>query len=157
MDPIEKAINKSGELFASGYCCAEAVLMAMAEAQGVQSELIPRIATGFCAGIARRGDICGALSGAIMGINLAFGRNSSHKPRDKDYAAVSELMKQFEQKFSTSDCRDLTGCDLTIPEGQKAFEVNNIKERCNLYCREATRMAMAQIEKIDAGLIGGSG
>ncbi|OFW59157.1 MAG: hypothetical protein A2W01_06855 [Candidatus Solincola sediminis] len=152
MDPIDGAVKRSAYLFSSGYCCAEAVLMAIADAQGIQSPLIPRIATGFCAGIARRGDVCGALSGAIMGINLVYGRNSPDDSRDKDYTAVSELMKQFEQEFSSTACGDLTGCDLTTPEGRESFEENNIKEQCNLYCREATRIAMEQIQ-----LIGDSG
>lgn len=142
MDSITEAARRSGVLFSSGYCCTEAVLMAMAEAQRVESELIPRIATGFCAGMARRGDICGAISGAIMGINLALGRDAWDDPRDKDYAAVFELMKRFEKEFSSTDCRDLTGCDLSTSEGREFFEANNIKEQCKLYCEEATRMAM---------------
>jgi C_GCAxxG_C_C family probable redox protein len=147
MDAIDAAAEKSGELFASGYCCAEAVLMVMAESQGIECELIPRIATGFCGGMARRGEICGALSGAIMGINLVLGRDTCDQLRDKDYGAVFELMKRFEDEFSSVACRDLTGCDLATPEGRQAFEVKNIKERCILYCREAARIAMTEIEK----------
>jgi C_GCAxxG_C_C family probable redox protein len=62
----EQASQRSIELFTSGYFCAESVLMAIAESQGIQSDLIPKIATGFCSGIARTGSICGAVCGAIM-------------------------------------------------------------------------------------------
>ena len=34
------------ELFDSGYYCAESVLLTVAEAYGIQSDLIPKIATG---------------------------------------------------------------------------------------------------------------
>jgi len=54
--------------FNMGYNCAESVLLAVSEANGATRQraqsLIPRIATGFGGGIARNGDVCGALVGA---------------------------------------------------------------------------------------------
>jgi len=38
--------NRSRQLFESGYYCAESVLLAVAESQGIKSDLIPKIATG---------------------------------------------------------------------------------------------------------------
>ena len=73
---IDKASQKSGELFESGFYCAESVLLAIAEATGIQSDFIPKIATGFCGGISRTCSVCGAATGAIMAINLFTGRNS---------------------------------------------------------------------------------
>jgi len=72
----EQATQRSLDLFRAGFFCAESVLLAIAERRGIQSDLIPRIATGFCSGISRTGGLCGAVSGAIMGINLVAGRNS---------------------------------------------------------------------------------
>ena len=72
----EQAPQRSLELFRSGYFCAESVLQAIAENQDIQSDLIPKIATGFCSGISRTGGMCGAVSGGIMGIGLVAGRNS---------------------------------------------------------------------------------
>ena len=70
----DQAPKRSRELFNSGFYCAESVLMAIAESRGIRSDLIPRIATGFCSGMARTGGQCGAVSGAMMGISLATGR-----------------------------------------------------------------------------------
>jgi len=67
---IEKIAQRSGELFDSGFWCAVRVLHAIAESKGIKSDLIPKIATGICAGISRTNNICGALSGAIMAILL---------------------------------------------------------------------------------------
>ena len=53
---IEQASKRSLELFKSGYFCAESVLLAIAENQGIQSDLIPRIASGFCGGISHTGN-----------------------------------------------------------------------------------------------------
>ena len=73
---VRKAAEDS---FASGLYCAESVVMAIADAEGVESELLPRVATGFGGGMARTGGACGALTGAIMGVGLALGRSSGDR------------------------------------------------------------------------------
>ncbi|MCK5542667.1 MAG: C_GCAxxG_C_C family protein [Desulfobacterales bacterium] len=53
----------------------------MPESKNIQSELISKIATGFCGGISRTCCcICGAQSGAIMAINLFYGRSLPDEP-----------------------------------------------------------------------------
>ena len=37
----------------SGLYCAEAVVSALARAQGIESGLVPKMATAFCSGMAR--------------------------------------------------------------------------------------------------------
>ena len=61
---IDEVSKKSGELFASGYCCSESVLTAVAESKGISSDLIPKVATGFCGGIAHTCNICGVSDSA---------------------------------------------------------------------------------------------
>ena len=56
-ETVDLAASKAEE----GWLCSEAVLQALAEALNVSSELIPRIATGFAAGIGRSGEVCGAV------------------------------------------------------------------------------------------------
>jgi hypothetical protein len=53
--------------------CAEGVVLALTRAQGIESDLLPKIATAFCSGLARTCDMCGALSGAVMGVALRLG------------------------------------------------------------------------------------
>ena len=45
--------SSSKSLFDAGYYCAEAVLLAVAKHNGIESPLIPAIATGFCSGLSR--------------------------------------------------------------------------------------------------------
>jgi hypothetical protein len=84
----EQTPQRSLELFSSGIFSAESVLLATAESQGIQSEFIPRIATGFCSGISRVGGMCGTVSGAIMGINLVAGRDSPAESIEVGYAFI---------------------------------------------------------------------
>jgi C_GCAxxG_C_C family probable redox protein len=144
---VDKTSRRSGELFKLGYRCAESVLLSVAESKNVQSELIPKIATGFCGGIARTGGICGAVSGAVMAINIFYGRNLPDEPVDKNYIPVQKLMEMFENKFGSVNCKELTGCDLRTEEGRKQFFSSNMIEQCKMYTEEATKMAMSIIEE----------
>lgn len=126
------------------------MLLSVTESQGIQSDLIPRIATGFCGGIARTSSICGAVSGAIMAVNLCYGRMEAGNSTEKNYAKVRELIGLFEAQFDTVNCRELTGCDLATREGQQLFKANNIIARCKHFSQEATRMALRIIRESDA-------
>ena len=78
--------ERSESLFQQGFCCAESVLQAIAESQGIKSDLIPKIATGLCGGIARTGGICGAVSGGVLGINLVPGRSQASQSPEANSA-----------------------------------------------------------------------
>ena len=93
---IEQASQRSVELFKSGYFCAESVLLAMAEHLDVHSDLIPRIATGFCSGISRTGGMCGVVSGAIMGLDLVAGRSSPSDSVETSYTLARKMIDLFE-------------------------------------------------------------
>lgn len=137
--------QRSLELFKSGFFCAESVLLAIAESQGIQSELIPRIATGFCSGVSRTGGMCGAVSGAIMGMNLVAGRNSPDESIELSYTLTQELISRFEAQYGSSNCRQLIGCDLATEAGQLYFMENHLMERCLQCAADATSMAVSLI------------
>ncbi len=144
----EQAPQRSLELFRSGFFCAESVLQALAESQGIQSDIIPRIATGFCSGIARTGGMCGAVSGGIMGMGLVAGRDSPAESLEPVYGLAQKLIRAFEEQFGSVNCRQLMGCDLATEEGQRYFMENNLMERCLQYAEGATRLAVALIEEV---------
>jgi len=138
------AEDKSIALFDSGYFCAESVLIALAEEMGIESEFLPALATGFCGGMARTSGTCGAITGAMLALNIAFGRKSHLDSAEENYWVVQELIERFTKKFSSTNCRDLTGCDLGSKAGQKLFIKNNCKE----LCREYTGFAAATASDI---------
>jgi C_GCAxxG_C_C family probable redox protein len=140
IDPsaIREAAERS---FSAGLYCAESVALALARAQGVDSENVARIATGFCSGIARTRGTCGALSGAVMGVGLALGRAEPGEPVQACYAATQRLVHQFEQEFGAKDCHRLLGCDLGTPAGQAEFREKGLGARCLKYTGRAAEMA----------------
>jgi C_GCAxxG_C_C family probable redox protein len=141
----EQAPQRSRDLFQSGFFCAERVLQAIAESQGIQSYLIPRIATGFCSGVSRTGGMCGALSGAIMGIGLVAGRNKPAESLEPAYAMVQKLIDRFEKQYGSINCRQLLGCDLATDAGQHYFMENQLIESCWQYAEAATSIALSLI------------
>ena len=120
--------------------------MAVAESQGIESDLLPKIATGFCSGLSRTGGPCGALTGAIMALNLLTGRSEPGASVDRNYALVNELIDQFEGKFGSTNCKQLTGVDLGTEEGQAKFREKNQISNCLDYAEEATRIVLTLAE-----------
>ncbi len=82
-----------------------------------------------------------------MAVGLFTGRNSPSESVLPAYDTVRELLKKFEARFGSTNCRDLTGCDLGTEEGQNYFVTNNIREQCKGYTEEATRIAMSLIKE----------
>ena len=124
-------------------------MLAVAEHEHIQNELIPRIATGFCAGLAYTGGNCGAVSGGIMAIGLSLGRNTSTDRKDPCYEAVRTFLERFTSQFGALTCPELTGVNLGTPEGQAAFEQQGQIRECTNYVGEATRMV---VEIVEAGM-----
>jgi C_GCAxxG_C_C family probable redox protein len=130
------------EFFASGLYCAESVVLAIAKAQGVESELLPKVATAFCSGMARSCSTCGALTGAIMGIGLALGRSTPDESVEPSFTAAQKLITEFEKEFGDRNCYTLLGdCDLNTPEGQAMFEEKKLIEHCLQITGKAAEMA----------------
>lgn len=123
------------------------MLLGVAEAKGIKSELIPRIATGFCGGLARTRGMCGALSGAILSINMMSGRRTATDSQEDNYAMVRELFRRFETAFGFTNCFDLTGCDFTTEEGQRRFLEGDIFDQCRRLTEEAAAMAIAILDE----------
>lgn len=147
---MESSISiRARDLFAEqGFYCAESVLIALAEGLGVQSEIIPRIATGFCSGMARTCGQCGAVSGAVMGMGLKLGRDHPSQPLDAFYGTVQEFLRRFNDQFGSTNCQALTGCDLGTPEGQAAFRAGNTILRCWEYVAQAAHL-VAEIMELE--------
>lgn len=142
------SVRRSTEdAFNSGLYCAESVFLALARAQGVESAIIPKIATAFCSGMSRTCGTCGALTGAMMGLSLAFGRSSVGQPVQPSYSASQQLIREFEQEFGARNCDELLGCDLGTPQGQAIFHDNRLHERCRRYTVRAAEIAASLIAK----------
>ncbi len=133
-----KLAEKAVSFFRSGFICSESILMAMQDFLGLERN--PSIATGFGGGIGRKGSVCGAVTGAILAINLKYGRRKSEEDniKEKAFFKALEFYNKFEEKMGSAICYDIIKCDLTTEEGQKFFEENNIIEEKCFKCVETS-------------------
>ena len=148
-DDVLNVRRNAEDSFASGLYCAESVVLALADAQGVESDLLPKAATAFCSGMGRMCGTCGALTGAIMGIGLALGRSEANQSVQPSYAATQRLIREFEQEFGARDCHTLLGCDLNTAEGQAMFREQRLGERCSQYTGKAAEIAARILAEVD--------
>ncbi len=131
------------EAFDSGLYCAEAVAGALAKAQGIESELVPRMATTFSAGMSYSCGTCGALTGAVMGLSLSLGRSDARASAAAAFAAAGELIRSFENEFGSRDCKQLLGCDISTAEGQLTYGREQLYARCERFTVRAAEIAAA--------------
>ena len=127
--------------FDNGYYCSESVLMAVADHLGLDSPLLPAIATGFSHGVARTWGTCGAVSGAIMGISLARGRRAPHEPAHEVQDGVRSLVRQFTEHCGATHCSELLACDLDTKDGQRVYAENHLRMQCREFVGLAARLA----------------
>lgn len=89
---------------------------------GLERELALRVAGAFGGGMARMGETCGAVTGALMVIGLKYGKTKAgdEGAREKTYKMVGEFVKRFKSRHSSLLCRELLGYDLSNPEERTA-------------------------------------
>jgi len=146
-----EASKKVGKLaeshFENGLLCAESVVTAIAEHQGIDGKLPSTIATGFCSGMSRTCGPCGALSGAVMGISLVLGRKSKNDSVTETYEATQALVEKFENEFGAKDCHKLLGCDIGTEEGMAYFLSKNLRANCLNYTGKAAEFSIQILSK----------
>ncbi len=125
--------------------CAESVLCGVARALGVRSPLIPRMATGFCSGLSRTQGPCGAFSAGIMALGLALGRDDGRDDLDETFGPAQEFHEFFVERFGSTSCREITGCDLGSPDGVADYRARGLKTGL---CGPMLEQAAAQVVRI---------
>jgi C_GCAxxG_C_C family probable redox protein len=136
--------DEAGAIMAAGYNCAQSVLSVFCADLHFDKETALKLAAGFGAGMARRQEVCGALTGGIMTIGLKHGsiHEGDKEAKELVYHLVRELMERFADKFGSCLCRELlAGCNLASEAGQKKYREENLSEKiCHPCVAEAVRI-----------------
>lgn len=139
MNRVDEAVSR----FAEGYSCSQAVASAFAGDYGLTDEQALKVASGFGGGMGQTGGACGAISGAVIVLGLAYGATS---PKDaatkaKTYGLVQEFVAEFSRRHGAVACPALLGCDLATPEGrERAREEGLTRKVCPAYVRSAAEI-----------------
>ena len=124
-----------------GFACSQAVLAAYAPEFGIERELALKISTPFAGGMARLGETCGVVTGALMVIGLRYGKCKPGDDRAKEetYYYTEEFIDRFNTRNRTILCRELIDCKLNTPKGLKYFREEKINEKiCQKFVIDAT-------------------
>ncbi|MGN0674353.1 MAG: C-GCAxxG-C-C family protein [Oscillospiraceae bacterium] len=140
--------DKALELFSNNFNCSQAVLTAFAPDFGLDEKLALMLGTSFGGG-ARNGEICGAVSGALMVLGLKYGHfdPADNEQKSRAYSIAVEFTKRYKEANGSIVCRDLLGYDLSKPD-----EMACIKEK-GLFgevCPKAIKSAVEILESIIA-------
>lgn len=144
MDRTEQAVAK----FVGGFNCAQSVLFSFCNDLGLDQDKALKLACGFGAGMGRKEEVCGAVSGGILVISAKYGRgeNDDRKSTETTYSKIRELMDKFSQKHGTYLCRRLLdGCELTTEEGQKRYIGNDY---FNKICKPCVKSVVEILESL---------
>lgn len=134
--------------FHQGYACSQSVLLAFAETFGLAPETAARIASGFGAGIGRTGRTCGAVSGAVMALGLAYGSNiPDPAAKEAVYARVRVFLAEFQKLHESLDCNNLLCVDIATDEGRnQARAAGKFSELCPMLVCDAVRIVAQMLE-----------
>lgn len=113
--------------FDQGFACSQAVAAAFAAEFGLDAATMLRVGAAFGGGIARSGDTCGAVSGALMALGLKYGATQPDPAaKERAYEHAREFIARFQACNGAVDCRDLLGHDFATPEGRAAIKETKI-------------------------------
>jgi len=110
-DPIQHA----AQYFEKGYSCSQSLLCAFSGPLGLDEETAFKIASPFGGGIARQGETCGAVTGALMVLGLKFGPKAGEK-NDTSYNVSQEFVRRFQEQHASIKCKQLINFDISQPE-----------------------------------------
>ena len=116
MDYVEKAMEYNRR----GFNCSQSVFAAFAQPLGIDEKSAGAIATNLGTGC-RTGNVCGAVSGALMALGLYAGHTTpeSNEEKDRAYEVSREFVRRFEAEKGTTVCSELLGGNPSVPEDRK--------------------------------------
>ncbi len=145
----ESKVERSVNYYKNGFNCSQALLATFASDFGLSEEMALRVATQFGGG-ARKGEMCGAVSGALMVLGLKYGHYHYNTPEEKAnaYKIAEDFMNRFIEKNGTVVCRELLGYDLSKPEDMiKIKELDLFKNTCPEMIKCATELVEQMLQE----------
>ena len=140
-DPIQLAAL----YFEHRYSCSQSLLCAFSGPLGLNKEIAIKIASPFGGGIARQGETCGAVTGALMVLGLKFGPKAGES-NDTVYRISQEFLGRFQEQHASIKCKHLINFDISQPEELLAArEAQIFHKTCPELVRSAAKIVKSMI------------
>lgn len=123
MTHAEKALK----YFGSNFNCSQGVFTAFATELGIDEKTALRLGTNFGGG-ERKGELCGAVAGALMVLGLLYGHDDSNDllSKRRSYIIAVDFMNRFTEKNGSVVCRKLLGYDISKEDDMKIIQEKNL-------------------------------
>ncbi len=134
--------------FSEGYNCAQSVFYAFCDDLNFDKNAALKLSCGFGAGMGRKEEVCGAVSGGIMVIGVKYGRgeNDDISLMEETYKKTRALLDLFTDRHGSFICRNLlNGCELTSPEGRQEYKQQDLR---NKVCKPCVESVVQIIEEM---------
>jgi C_GCAxxG_C_C family probable redox protein len=131
-------VDRSASLFQQGFTCSQAILAAFAARYGLDETAALKVSCAYGGGIARSGETCGAVTGALMVIGLAHGKATldDDAAKERTYALTREFWSRFRARQGSLVCKELIGFDIGTPDGAKAASESGVfRDKCPVLVR----------------------
>ncbi len=148
MDKAEKA----AACFRDGCNCSQAVLTAFCEEYGMDRKLALKTACSFGGGMGHTGQVCGAVSGALLVLGLKYGPDNAadQQSKTRNYRIVKDFVNRFKALNSSTNCTELIGYDLSDDaQLTLARQADVFKMKCGRYVSDAVRLLTEMIAEYD--------
>jgi C_GCAxxG_C_C family probable redox protein len=140
--PPEEAVNT----FSQSFNCSQSVFSAFASQFGLDRQTALQLASPFGGGMARRGEICGAVTGALLALGLARGA-SQPAGKDEIYRLSQEFMHRFKANHDSLLCHELLDFDACAPDAwTKVKTAGKSTTLCPLLVRDASEIVQSLLE-----------
>ena len=139
MNNPERAVS----CFKETFSCSQAILSTYGPELGLEKETALKVAGAFGGGMARMGEVCGAVTGAFIVIGLKHGKIKveDEEAKEKTYLIVREFVERFKSRNGSIKCRELLGYDISTLEGIKLIKEKKLFYTiCVKYVRDAAEI-----------------
>ncbi|MDD5143860.1 C-GCAxxG-C-C family protein [Methanoregula sp.] len=130
-------------LFLKRFTCSASVFSVFSGELGLDPDTAKKIACGFGGGLSKTGNLCGAVSGAIMVIGLKYGKcvEGDDAATGKTRALTRQFIAEFTKKNGSINCTELLGYNLSNPEEYaQARDEEIFVTKCPALVRDATEI-----------------
>lgn len=106
---MEERIERSTQLFKSGYGCCQSVFAAFSDIFDITPSQAKALGAGFGAGVGRLRMMCGAVSAMVLIAGLVDGRfkGTDREGKAKCYKTVQDLLEKFKEENGSIICAEL--------------------------------------------------
>jgi len=124
--------EKAVAYFAKEMHCSQSILAAFADECKITEAQAFKLGSCFGAGM-RKGNVCGAVTGALMVLGLLYGEEEigDFDARARTNKLNDLMIDTFNQRYGSCLCNQLLKCDISTEEGkQKARDDKLFTEFC---------------------------